>query len=84
MSDLVSLGRVVRRLRTERGISQEGLAALADIDRTFMGQIERAEVNPSFEVIERIAQGLGIRLSELIRAYELETDGIASRGDSSS
>ena len=70
MPELQTLCRVVRSLRTERGISQEGLAALAGIDRKFMGEIERGEVNPSFEVLTRIASGLGVRLSDLIRAYE--------------
>jgi transcriptional regulator with XRE-family HTH domain len=66
------LGRVIRRLRTESGISQEGLAAISGIDRTFMGEIERGEANPSFDVLQRIASGLGVLLSELIRQYESE------------
>jgi len=70
----VKLGRVIRRLRTERGISQEGLAAISGVDRTFMGEIERGEANPSFEVLQRIASGLTVQLSELIRQYESETD----------
>jgi transcriptional regulator with XRE-family HTH domain len=69
-----ALGRVIRRLRNDRGISQEGLAAISGIDRTFMGEIERGEANPSFEVLQRIADGLTVRLSELIRQYESEID----------
>jgi transcriptional regulator with XRE-family HTH domain len=69
-----TLGRVIRRLRTERGISQEGLAAISGIDRTFMGEIERGEANPSFDVLQRIASGLTVRLSELILHYESEKD----------
>jgi transcriptional regulator with XRE-family HTH domain len=68
------LGDVIRRLRTERGISQEGLAAISGIDRTFMGEIERGEVNPSFDVLQRIASGLSVRLSEVIREYESENE----------
>jgi transcriptional regulator with XRE-family HTH domain len=71
--DAVKLGRVIRRLRTERGISQEGLAAISGVDRTFMGAIERGEANPSFEVLQRIASGLALPLSEVIREYESET-----------
>ena len=75
MSDIaVRLGRAIRRLRTERGISQEGLAAISGVDRTFMGEIERGEANPSFDVLQRIASGLAMRLSELVRQYESETD----------
>jgi transcriptional regulator with XRE-family HTH domain len=68
------LGSVIRRLRTERGISQEGLAAISGIDRTFMGEIERGEANPSFDVLQRIAAGLTVRLSEVIRQYESENE----------
>jgi len=50
----VKLGRAIRRIRTDCGISQEGLAALSSVDRTFMGEIERGEANPSFEVLQRI------------------------------
>jgi transcriptional regulator with XRE-family HTH domain len=67
-----TLGRVIRRLRTARGISQEGLAAVSGIDRAFMGEIERGDTNPSFEVLQRIASGLAVRLSELIDQYERE------------
>jgi len=75
MSDVAArLGRVIRRLRTERGVSQEGLAAVSGVDRTFMGQIERGEANPSFEVLQRIASGLAVKLSDLIRQYESETN----------
>jgi XRE family transcriptional regulator, regulator of sulfur utilization len=69
-----SLGRAIRRLRTERGISQEGLAAISGIDRTFMGEIERGEANPSFDVLQRIASGLSVQLSELMRQYESEKE----------
>jgi transcriptional regulator with XRE-family HTH domain len=68
------LGRVIRRLRTDRGISQEGLASISGIDRTFMGAIERGEANPSFDVLLRISSGLTVRLSELVRLYESESD----------
>jgi len=61
-------------MRAERGISQEGLAAISGIDRTFMGEIERGEANPSFDVLLRIASGLSVRLSELIRQYESENE----------
>jgi transcriptional regulator with XRE-family HTH domain len=68
------LGQAIRRLRTERGISQEGLAAISGVDRTFVGEIERGEANPSFEVLHRIASGLSLRLSELVLEYESETN----------
>ncbi len=39
-----------------------------------MGEIERGEANPSFDVLQRIASGLTVRLSELILHYESEKD----------
>jgi transcriptional regulator with XRE-family HTH domain len=39
-----------------------------------MGEIERGGANPSFDVLQRIASGLDVRLSELIRQYESEND----------
>ena len=68
--DQERLGRVIQRIRAAKGISQEGLAALADVERSFVGRIERGESNPSFEVLLRLANGLSMPLSELIQAYE--------------
>jgi XRE family transcriptional regulator, regulator of sulfur utilization len=73
-NNIEKLGRVIRQLRTERGVSQEGLAAISGVDRTFMGAIERGDANPSFEVVQRIASGLNISLSDLMRLYEREDD----------
>ena len=52
---------------------------MASIDRTFIGEIERGVANPSFEVVERIASGLGVKMSDLVRAYEQETDRTTER-----
>lgn len=58
------LGAEVRRLRSERGHSQEGFADLCGLDRTYIGGIERGERNVSFVNLFRISQALGISLSE--------------------
>lgn len=84
MPESVSLGRTIRRFREERGISQESLAALARIDRTFVSEIERGLVNPSIDIVQRIATGLGLRLSDLILAYECEPKGSSGCSDTSS
>jgi transcriptional regulator with XRE-family HTH domain len=59
-------GEAVRRLRQERGYSQEGFAADAGINRSYMGKIERGEVNISLDNIARIAKGLAVPISELM------------------
>lgn len=62
-------GRALRGLRTERGISQERLAQLAGMDRTYVSGIERGERNPSLANLLRLADALGVKLSDLaIRA----------------
>ncbi len=55
----------VRTFREEQGISQEKLAELAGLHRTYIGMVERLERNPSLVCIYKIAKGLGIHISEL-------------------
>jgi transcriptional regulator with XRE-family HTH domain len=64
------VGRVVRSARQAAALSQESLADLARINRTYLGQIERGEASPSVKVLEKIARALGLKLSQLISEYE--------------
>jgi transcriptional regulator with XRE-family HTH domain len=59
-------GQVVRRERESKGISQERLAQLAELDRTFVQRLEGGKHSPSLESIERIAGALQMFPSELI------------------
>jgi transcriptional regulator with XRE-family HTH domain len=63
---LVRFGQRVRALRQERGLSQEGFAAECDLDRTYVGGIERGERNLALRNIDRIAKTLGVTLAELM------------------
>ena len=63
-------GLVLKRLRLAQGLSQEHLAALAEVERGFVGKIERGEANPSFLTLEKLSQALKCKFSELIKAYE--------------
>lgn len=54
-------------LRRRKRLSQEAFAALAEIDRSYMGALERGEQNPSLWILFRIAEALGITISELCR-----------------
>lgn len=62
-------GTRIRRLRTERGLSQEAFADLAKLHRTYIGAIERGEQNLSLQNIERIAATLGVSLAELFAPF---------------
>jgi len=56
----------MKRLRKERGWSQEALADEAGLDRTYISGIERVVKKPTITVIERIASALGCRLGILL------------------
>ena len=60
------VGANVRRLRTERGLTQEQVAFEAHIDLTYLGGIERGRRNPSLMVMARIAEALSADLSQLL------------------
>lgn len=59
------LGKRVRALRREMGISQEELAFRAEIDRTYISQIERGIGNPSLLVLFKIGGVLGVTVLDL-------------------
>ena len=69
----IKLGNVIRERREALGISQEGLAALSELSRTYIGEVERGAVSVSVVTLQKIADGLNLKLSELILLYE-QTD----------
>lgn len=60
------VARNVRLIRNKLGISQEQLANLAELHRTYIGSIERAERNVSIDNIEKIAKALGVKPTDLL------------------
>jgi len=57
----------IRKLRSERGLSQEGLAELADFHRTYVSQLERCVTNVSIDGLERLAMALGVDIRVLLK-----------------
>jgi transcriptional regulator with XRE-family HTH domain len=57
----------IKRLRKEQGISQEKLALRADVDRSYMSQVERCLANPSIDALLRISNALEVAPSELLQ-----------------
>ena len=54
------------QLRAQDGLSQEALADLVDLHRTYVGSIERSERNVSIDNIEKLARALKVDISELL------------------
>ena len=60
------VGLNIRKIREDRGLSQEKLAALADLHRAYIGQIERGEKNIGLKNLEKIAKALGVKIKDLL------------------
>ena len=59
------LGRRVRRLRSEKKLTQEKFAELCGISPRYISELERGETNVTVNILETVAAGLGIRLKDL-------------------
>jgi transcriptional regulator with XRE-family HTH domain len=64
------VGRHVRRIRVDRGISQEALADALGYHRTYLGGIERGERNLTLRSVERLAEGLAVDVRVLLETSE--------------
>jgi len=62
---LIKFGNKIREMRVQRNISQEELASLVGVHRTYIGMIERAEKNITLLNIEKIAKALQVSIKEL-------------------
>ena len=62
-----TLGGNLRRIRLDRGLSQEAFAEVVGVRRTYMGGLERGERNLSLRALERLADTLGVEPLELLR-----------------
>lgn len=60
----------VRRLRTGRGLTQEKLAVDAGVAAPYLSRIERGVVNPTIDILDRLAAALGVEVDSLLRAPE--------------
>lgn len=65
-----AFGLHVRRLRQEKGLSQESFAELCDLHRTYIGSIERGEKTPTLDTAAKIAKALGVKLSTVFDRIE--------------
>lgn len=63
---LVALGMAIRRVRQANKISQEKLALTAELDRSYVGRVERGDNNVAMLTLSRIAAALGVSISALL------------------
>ena len=61
-----SLGNTLKRLRQERGLTQETLAKKANLHRVYLAQIEAQIKTPSLGTLERLAKALKVKVAELL------------------
>lgn len=66
------VGRVIRRLREDSGLSQEALAEEAGLHRTYISLVERGRRNISVDALSQIAEALGVYPSRLMSDAEKE------------
>lgn len=62
-----ALSSNIKQIRKEQGISQEKLALKADVDRSYMSELERCLANPSIEALLKIGNALEVTPSELLQ-----------------
>jgi transcriptional regulator with XRE-family HTH domain len=68
MDDLLSiLGERLRNLRKEKGLSQEELAAIAEVHFSYIGKLERGEMNATIESLHNIMNALEVPMEDLFR-----------------
>lgn len=75
------VGSRIRELRTERNLTLDRLAELAEVSRAMLSRIERGESSPTAQLLAKICRGLGTTLSELFSATEAAASPLSRRGD---
>lgn len=68
---LVALGKAIRRVRISKDISQEKLALLAEVDRSYVGRVERGDNNVAILTLSKLAIALNISLAKLMQEAKL-------------
>jgi transcriptional regulator with XRE-family HTH domain len=68
---LVKLGMTIRRIRKSKGISQENLALMAEVDRSYVGRIERGDNNVAILTLLKLADALSVSLAKLMQEAKL-------------
>ncbi|MBU0621082.1 MAG: helix-turn-helix domain-containing protein [Gammaproteobacteria bacterium] len=68
---LVALGEAIRRIRLSKAISQEKLALLAEVDRSYVGRVERGDNNVAVLTLARLVRALDVSIAQLMLEAKL-------------
>ena len=68
----LAFGETVRSVRESAGVAQEALALIAEMDRSYLGRLERGEKQPSLDVVFRLAVALGVVPGDLVAKIEVQ------------
>ena len=63
----IEIGNKIREIRIKKGLSQEKLALLSDLDRTYIPGIENGKRNISITVLKKISNALGMTVSDITK-----------------
>ena len=61
------IGERIKKLRAEQGLTQERFALIADVNRSYLADIEKGNRNFGFDTLERIVEGFGISYSDFFK-----------------
>jgi transcriptional regulator with XRE-family HTH domain len=64
------IGKAIKAVRNAQGLTQEELAARADLHPTYISDVERGVRNPSWDVVARLAEGMGVPAAVIAAEYD--------------
>jgi len=70
----IKIGNRIRELRKARNLSQESLANIAEVDRTYMTKVETGKMNVTVKILEKIMKGLGTDFSSFFDHKEFKNE----------
>lgn len=75
---LIKLGLRIKELREKSGLTQEELAFISNLHRTYIGMIERAEKNITIATLFKISNALGVSIKEIMQDFDDKPEGKVS------